>query len=137
MKGKGLAAEEATISLMLPPGMKVVSATGAGYEGVKPGIEGDHDTKGNAAVWKLARIAPQDELKYTITLPGPAVLPNGLFKDSIVGWTKPAIRVGAPNLQLRDRRMGKPYDYITLTFPAAPVPPVPAQSASGAITTPR
>lgn len=137
MKGKGLAAEDATISLMLPPGMKVVSATGAGYEGVKPGIEGDHDTKGNAAIWKMARIAPQDELKYTITLPGPAMPPNGLFKDSMVGWTKPAIRVGVPNLQLRDQRMGKSYDYITLTFPATPAPPIPAQSASGAVTAPR
>jgi hypothetical protein len=60
-----------------------------------------------------------------------------LFKDSIIGWTKPAIRVGVPNLQLRDQRMGKSYDYITLTFPATPAPPIPAQSASGAVTAPR
>jgi hypothetical protein len=119
-KGKGLTAEDATITLKLPPGTKVVGTTGAGLQGVKA----------DAAVWRVAKIAPQDELKYTITLEGSAAGPGGIFKDSRVGWTKPAMRTGVPNLELRDERwFGSKDDWVAVTFPPAqPPPPVTAPS---------
>ncbi len=51
LKDKGVAAEDVTVSIVLPPGTKAVSATGTGYQGTK------RDEKANAdvAVWRLPK----------------------------------------------------------------------------------
>jgi hypothetical protein len=132
-KGKGLTAEDVTISLMMPQGAKVVGPAGAGYQGVKPNVQGDRQTTGDAAVWTLARIAPEQELKFTVTVPGKPVPPVGLFRDSTVTWTKPLMRTGVPNLQLKDQRMLRKDDYQPVTFPnPQPAPPVTSAPAAAA-----
>ena len=114
--GKGLTAEDVTIALLLSSGTKVVSVKGAGYKGVQADVEGEGAARGDAAVWKVERIAPRDELTYTITIAGAPVPAATLFKDSTVGWMKPVLRPGLPDLPLKDERMLKKYDYVPLTF---------------------
>ena len=114
--GKGLTAEDVTVSLKLPAGAKVVTTTGAGLQGVTA----------DAAVWKLAKIAPKDELKYTVTLAGAPSAPGPLFKGSRVDWMKPAMRIGGPTLQLVDERwMGSKNDWQPVGVAAPPPPPAP------------
>jgi mono/diheme cytochrome c family protein len=81
--GKVLTAEDATISLIVPAGMKVVSATGTGYRGVL------RDAKENADVasWRVPKIAPRDEQHYTITLAGTAA--SGAVPKGYITWAKP------------------------------------------------
>ena len=77
---KGWTAEDVTISLNVPAGTKVVSATGAGYQGV-------NGEAGDVAVWRVPRLGPKDGQQFTITLAGtPAgdAVPRGT-----VGWAKP------------------------------------------------
>jgi hypothetical protein len=89
LKDKGLTAEDVTISLVLPPGTKAVSATGTGYQGTS------RDEKANAevAVWNVPRLAAHDHQSFTITLAGtPAgdAVPRGT-----VGYAKPAAKSDA------------------------------------------
>lgn len=93
LRGKGLTAEDLTISLVVPAGAKVVSTTGAGYQGVRV----DEQAKANVAVWQVARMAPQDHQAYTLTLSQ-----AGTQADNVRGairWTKPAVKTG-PNDQV-------------------------------------
>ena len=88
LRGKGLTAEDLTISLVVPAGTNVVSTTGAGYQGVKV----DGEAKANVAVWQAPRIAPKDQQTYTITLSR-----AGTAADNVRGsirWTKPAVKTG-------------------------------------------
>ena len=80
---KGLSAEDATLSFIVPAGMQVVSTTGKGYAGVS------HDGKDNAdvAVWRIPKIAPRDQQTYTITLTGAAT--SGTVPHGNVTWNKP------------------------------------------------
>jgi cytochrome c553 len=115
--GKGLSAEDVTITLKLPPGAKVVSATGPGTQSASAG----------AALWKVAKIAPQQELKYSITLAGSPGAPADVFKDSRVDYMKPTMRNGAPNLELVDERwLGSKNDWYPITV-APPAPPTTAR----------
>jgi mono/diheme cytochrome c family protein len=89
LRGKGLTAEDVTISLVVPAGTKVVSATGPGYQGAKR----DEKTNGEVAVWRLPKLAPRDHEKVTITLAGtPAgdAVPRGT-----IGWAKPTAKSDA------------------------------------------
>jgi hypothetical protein len=114
--GKGLAAEDVTISLKLPTGAKVVSATGPGTQ----------STSAGAALWKVAKIAPQQELKYSITLAGAPGAPAEVFKDSRVDYLKPTMRNGVPNLELVDERwLGSRNDWYPVTVAPQPAPPAP------------
>ena len=84
---KGLTAEDVTISLIVPPGTKVVSGTGTGYAGVKK--QGADDV----ATWKVAKFAPRDRQKFTITLSGTATgnaVPRGK-----IAWAKPVAKEDA------------------------------------------
>ena len=119
MKGKGLTAEEITVAVMLPPEARVVSATGAGYQGVQPNVHGDHDTVGSAAVWKVNRLAPADALALTITLAGAPGRSSDLFKDSVIQWMKPVMRPGVRNLALRDYRNPGDDNHRAITFQQA------------------
>jgi len=87
MVGKGLTAEDLTISLALAPGTKVTNTTGAGYQGVRK----DKDGKTDVAVWQLPRLGPKDKQAYTITLAGGAI-PSGS-----VSWMKPVQGSGTPD----------------------------------------
>lgn len=88
LKDKANAAEDVTVSLVIPAGVTVVGATGAGYQGVQP----DAQAKANVAVWKLARIAPRDHLTFNITLSKPGTAADNL--RGTVRWTKPAVKTG-------------------------------------------
>ena len=64
VEGVGLAAEDVTVTLVVPAGAKVVSASGAGYQGVTRDAETDADV----AVWEVSRMPPQYRGTYTLTL---------------------------------------------------------------------
>lgn len=83
LPGKGLTAEDLTMTLILPAGSTVVGTTGPGYQGVRR----DEQAKADVAVWQVPRIAPKDRQTYTITLSR-----GGTAADSVRGtirWTKP------------------------------------------------
>jgi mono/diheme cytochrome c family protein len=89
LKNKGVAAEDVTISVILPAGTKAGAATGPGYEGTK------RDEKANAdvAVWRLPKLAAHEHQEFTITLAGtPAgdAVPRGT-----VGYAKPTAKADA------------------------------------------
>jgi mono/diheme cytochrome c family protein len=77
--GKGLTAEDITVTLVLAPGTKVKNTTGDGYQGVR----NDAQAKADIAVWKLPRLAPRQEQTYTIALQ------SGAVASGVVRWTKP------------------------------------------------
>ena len=77
VQGKGLIAEGLTVSLTLPAGYTVVAATGQGYQGVT----------NNSATWRLARSAPKDQEKLTITLS--QALTQGANVRGTLTWAKP------------------------------------------------
>ncbi len=82
VQGKGMIAEALTVSLTVPAGYNVVAATGQGYQGVA----------NNVATWKLARSAPKDQEKLTITLS--QALTQGANVRGTVTWAKPAPKTG-------------------------------------------
>jgi hypothetical protein len=89
LKDKGLTAEDVTISLVLPPGTKAVSATGTGYQGA------NRDEKANAdvAVWRVPKLVAHEHQNFTITLAGtPAgdAVPRGT-----VAYAKPTAKADA------------------------------------------
>lgn len=76
--GKGIAAEDLTISVSLPADVKVVNTTGAGYKGTM-------QTNGKqTAVFTVPRLAAGDKQTFGLTLSAPADL-----KGSAVTWMKP------------------------------------------------
>jgi len=85
-KGKGITNEDVTVSLALPAGAKVVTATGP-YEGVKP----DTEAKSEVAVWRVPRMPAADRQTFTITLAQPAAALRGV------------IRWGTPKVNEEDR----------------------------------
>jgi mono/diheme cytochrome c family protein len=86
--GKGLAAEDMSVNVVLPAGVTVASTTGAGYQGVRK------DDKGaDVASWRVPRMAAKDVQTFTITLAG--TTPS--IAAGTVTWAKPAQRNGAPN----------------------------------------
>jgi cytochrome c553 len=119
VKDKGLIAEEVTISVVVPPGSSVVSATGAGYQGVR----NDPQKNTAAAIWQVPRIVPEEEQTYTLTLSGAAGKPSDLFKGSVIRWTKPALRKTLPNLALRDPRVPGKEAQVAFSFPPPTSPP--------------
>jgi len=89
VRDRGLTAEDVTISLIVPAGTTVVSATGTGYQGVTR----DEKANANVAVWRVPKIGPRDHQNLTITLAGtPAgdAVPRGT-----VGWAKPTAKADA------------------------------------------
>jgi hypothetical protein len=86
--GRGLTAEDVTVMLTVPAAATVVSATGAGYQGVRR----DEQAKANVAVWTVSRMAPKDHQTYTLTLSQ-----AGTAKDNVRGsmrWAKPTVKPG-------------------------------------------
>ena len=85
--GKGLTAEEITVSLVIPEGAKVVSATGPGYVGVSRSAEGNAEV----AVWKVPKLAPTEKQEFKLTLSG-ASAAAATFNKSMVSWLKPDLK---------------------------------------------
>jgi hypothetical protein len=86
--GKGLAAEEITIALTLPPGSTVVNTTGEGYRGARR----DPQEGANVATWTAERLAPKDRQTYTITITPPGDAAQRL--RGVVRWSRPALGDG-------------------------------------------
>jgi mono/diheme cytochrome c family protein len=84
-EGHGLAAEDITLMLPLPPGTTVVSTTGAGYQGVRR----DEKTNADAATWKVPRLVAGQQLTYTLTLSGTGAGAE-ITKGNLV-WAKPPL----------------------------------------------
>jgi mono/diheme cytochrome c family protein len=84
---KGLTAEDVTISLIVPPGQKVVSGGGPGYQGVKK--QGSDEV----AIWKVAKFAPRDRQKFSIVLSGTAT--GNAVPRGTIAWAKPAAKEDA------------------------------------------
>jgi len=85
-KGKGPAAGDFTVHMVLPAGVTVVKAGGDGYKGVR------EDQGAQVAEWKLAKISPEEEKEFTVTLSQPAQA--GALKGTL-SWAKPAPKTGA------------------------------------------
>jgi hypothetical protein len=81
VKGKGITNDDVTVSLALPAGATVVTATGP-YEGVKA----DAAAKGQAALWRVPRMAAGDRQTFTITLAQPADALRGVIR-----WGTPKV----------------------------------------------
>ena len=81
VKGKGITNEDVTVSLALPAGAKVVTATGP-YEGVKP----DAEAKSDVASWRVPRMAAADRQTFDITLAQPAASLRGVIR-----WGTPKV----------------------------------------------
>jgi len=88
LEGTGLAAEDVTVTLAVPAGATVVTATGAGYQGVRR----DERAKADVAVWGVSRMAPGDHQTYTLTL-SKAGTATGNLRGTI-RWTKPTVKTG-------------------------------------------
>lgn len=88
LPGKGLTAEDLTVSLVVPVGANVVATTGPGYQGVRS----DAVLKGNVAVWELPRLGPKEKQTFTLTLSR-----AGTATDNVRGrvvWRKPVVKTG-------------------------------------------
>ncbi|OFV90316.1 MAG: hypothetical protein A3H95_03355 [Acidobacteria bacterium RIFCSPLOWO2_02_FULL_64_15] len=130
-KGKGLAAETVTISLVLPQGSTLVSNTGAGFKGISrsqpitlPAVAGRGGAPGTAAqtitadvaVWQVPSIAADEKPTFSVTLAG-AQVPVAGFRGSTVTWLKPELRKTLANLELKDPRTPGPNDIANVALP--------------------
>jgi cytochrome c553 len=86
LQGKGLIAEGVTVSLIIPKDATVVAATGTGYQGTST------NNNNTMAVWKLARSAPKDQERMSITLSKAGTAADNLRGN--VRWDKPATKTG-------------------------------------------
>ncbi len=107
--GKGLAAEDISVSLVLPAGASVVNSTGAGYQGVRR----DPKLGADLAVWLVARIAAAERQTFTLTLSGSGAA-AGLSRGSTVSWARPVVREGFPNTVTRNDSVN-----VTIRVPPA------------------
>src|SRR5262249_31750072 len=82
VQGKGMIAEGLTVSLTIPAGNTVGGASGQGYQG----------GANNVAAWELARSAPQDHEKLSVTL-SPAVTQASKVRGSLT-WATPSPKPG-------------------------------------------
>lgn len=139
-KGVGLPAGDVLVSLAVPKGFTVVSATGGAYQGVKPAETVTNpgqlapframNPKPNPiratvdmAQWKLKSVPAGEKVDLTITMSGSGV-PS--FSGSNVTWAKPAIKRPA-NVTHTDDRTAAKGDIIwgpsmEFTMPPAPKP---------------
>ena len=85
VKGKGVTAEDVTVSVVLPAGAKVVNATGTGYQGVRRDETGNSDV----AVWQLPQLAAADRQSLGITLTG---VTSAAGLRGTIRWAKPAVK---------------------------------------------
>jgi len=136
----GPAVEDVTIFVRIPAGATVVSATGAGYKGVRPlaqlGLQPalqaapgtfaaglperpTPDLTRDVAVWEVRRIAAVEKQVYTLTLAGAPPTADVIqgFAGSTVYWAKPAPKLGAGQLAYRDLRVPDKGDHLRISLP--------------------
>jgi hypothetical protein len=104
--GKGLTANDVTISVPVPAGVTVVTATGPGYQGVSKDAAKNVDVM----VWKAPKYGPAEKNVYSFTLSG-APPAQGLFRGASVGWASPGT-TRIPGLVYRDNRVPEKGDVI-------------------------
>jgi len=140
-KGAGLPADDVLVSLVVPKGFTVVTATGGAYQGVKP-VETvtnpgqlapframnpkPNPTRATVdmAQWRVKSVPAGDKVDLTFTITGTGA-PN--FTGSNVTWGKPAIKRPA-NVTHTDDRTAARGDIIwapSMEF-FLPPPPKPA-----------
>jgi len=88
LEGTGLTAEDVTVTLVVPAGATMVTASGAGYQGVRR----DEQANADVAVWGVSRVAPGDRQTYTLTLSQAGTAANNL--RGTLRWTKPTVSTG-------------------------------------------
>jgi mono/diheme cytochrome c family protein len=86
--GKGVAAEDVTVSVRVPNGMTILSATGAGYQGVRR----DEQDVGDVAVWQIPSLAAAGRRMLTLTLSSAPTPANNL--RGTIAWARPAVKAG-------------------------------------------
>jgi mono/diheme cytochrome c family protein len=86
--GKGMIADDVTVSLAIPADNSVVAATGTGYQGVRV----DEKAKTTTAVWVLPRSVPKDKELLSITLAKATSQAANL--SGSIRWAKPAPKAG-------------------------------------------
>jgi mono/diheme cytochrome c family protein len=96
---RGLTAEDVTISVIVPPGQKVVAGTGTGYQGVTK--QGSDDV----VIWKVAKFAPRDRQKFTVTLSGTAT--GDAAPRGTVAWARPTAKEDAEVAFALPRQAGR------------------------------
>ena len=94
LEGIGLTAEDVTVTLVVPAGATVVTASGAGYRGVRR----DEQANADVAVWGVSRVAPGDHQTYTLTLSRAGTAENNL--RGTIRWTKPTVSTGPSDSQI-------------------------------------
>jgi mono/diheme cytochrome c family protein len=92
--GRGMSAEDVTIRLTIPDGVKVVAATGAGYKGTRM----DDKLKAQVAEWTWTKASPRDKQAYTITLSKAATREDNI--RGMIMWAKPTINPGMTGDQI-------------------------------------
>jgi mono/diheme cytochrome c family protein len=138
--GKGLPADDIVINLVVPTGLSVVSATGTGYQGVKPGeyvpnpntlapframnpTPNTDKVKGDLAMWKVAKLPAGEKQTFTITLSGQGA-DRAKFAGTFVTWGKPEVH-RLPTVTVKDLRLADKGDIIyapSLEFSLPPAP---------------
>ena len=93
IEGKGLTAEDVTVTLVVPTGAAVVTASGAGYQGVRR----DEQANADVAVWAVPHMAPEDHQTYTLTLSQAGTDENNL--RGTIRWAKPTVSYGPSDSQ--------------------------------------
>jgi hypothetical protein len=96
----GLAAEDLTVSLVVPSAASVVTASGTGYQGVSRDEEADADV----AVWKVARIGPREHQTFTLTLSQAEAAEHEL--RGRIRWETPSVTTPFVNVALPARPGG-------------------------------
>jgi hypothetical protein len=82
VKNKGLVAEDLTVEIELPANAEVVTAGGAGYEGVR-----QNSGAKTVAAWRLPRLAATEQQTLTLTLSAPVTSLHGTIR-----WARPAVK---------------------------------------------
>jgi hypothetical protein len=152
--GKGLPAEDITVSLVVPTGSTVTANSGGTFQGVKKDTEYVTNpgqlapfrglnpnpkvvrAKGDVAVWKIGKIAAGQSQVITFTVSGGT--PN--FTGSTITWNKPEVK-RLPTVTLTDDRLAAKGDIIwgpsmEWTIQAPPKPAAPAAAPSGSAQRP-
>jgi mono/diheme cytochrome c family protein len=102
LPGKGLAAEDLTVTVILPAGTSVVNTTGIGYAGVHH----DDKAKADVAKWHAAKLGPKERQTFTITLSR-----AGTSTDNVRGsitWAKPTSGGAADTANVAPAPLPKP-----------------------------
>jgi hypothetical protein len=142
--GKGISAGDFTMSIVVPKGASVVTATGEGYTGITRDVEYISNpqrlspfnnpnppierARGDMAVWQFKKVAAGEKQTFTLTLTGEnAAAAN--FTGSMITFGKPVIR-RVPGLTFLDHRLADKGDIIrapSLEWALPPTPPATAR----------